>query len=262
MELLEGDLDLYEFLEVSPSASVDVIRRQYRRIALLYHPDKNPDPLAAQKFQLLSAAYLILSDDKTRHDYDEIRAYKLHQKQRLDALDEHTRNLKEQLLKAERASTFNATDVYNNVSQANVIEKLREDGSKRRRQLQAKGGKNFGYVSYKDIPLETVNIFLSTVVVQWKHRPELEGKFNLDILKDIMSLFGDISLIQETSPLGKYRAAKVEFVKSENAQDAVNYDYKTAKKWDKTQYRKLASLLRDCQWEDSGYIDELLRQYN
>jgi curved DNA-binding protein CbpA len=58
-------------LNVAKTASAEEIKKAYRRLALLKHPDKNPDdPKAAENFQVLSKAYKILSDPKKRQNYD------------------------------------------------------------------------------------------------------------------------------------------------------------------------------------------------
>lgn len=63
--------DYYEILQVGNKASVDEIKREFKKLALKYHPDKNPgDSEAAVRFRDLAEAYAILSDDKKRKDYD------------------------------------------------------------------------------------------------------------------------------------------------------------------------------------------------
>lgn len=63
--------DLYEVLEVSRDASMDDIKRSYRRLARECHPDANPDdPGAEARFKELAAAYEVLSDPDKRSRYD------------------------------------------------------------------------------------------------------------------------------------------------------------------------------------------------
>lgn len=63
--------DLYEVLGVSKDASQSEIQKSYRKLAINFHPDKNPDDdVAAAKFKKLSEAYEILSDPEKREAYD------------------------------------------------------------------------------------------------------------------------------------------------------------------------------------------------
>ncbi len=61
----------YEILEVSREASLEEIRTAYRRLALKYHPDKNPgDHVAEEQFKEISEAYQVLADTEKRQLYD------------------------------------------------------------------------------------------------------------------------------------------------------------------------------------------------
>ena len=62
--------DYYQILGVSSTAHASDIKRAYRKLALLYHPDKNPDPSAELYFKEINEAYDVLSDAQRRYEYD------------------------------------------------------------------------------------------------------------------------------------------------------------------------------------------------
>ena len=63
--------DYYEVLGVDKGASASEIKKAYRKLALKYHPDKNPDDSAAEeKFKEAAEAYEVLSDDNKRERYN------------------------------------------------------------------------------------------------------------------------------------------------------------------------------------------------
>ncbi|MGH7370920.1 MAG: DnaJ domain-containing protein, partial [Candidatus Methylomirabilales bacterium] len=63
--------DYYQILGVSTSASPEEIKKAYRRLALKFHPDKNPDdPAAAEQFTEINEAYEVLSNPERRREYD------------------------------------------------------------------------------------------------------------------------------------------------------------------------------------------------
>ncbi|MGB5314291.1 MAG: DnaJ domain-containing protein, partial [Polyangiales bacterium] len=63
--------DYYEVLEVTREVTTVELKKAYRKKALEYHPDRNPEnPEAEEKFKLCAEAYSILSDEQKRQVYD------------------------------------------------------------------------------------------------------------------------------------------------------------------------------------------------
>jgi DnaJ-class molecular chaperone len=71
--------DYYQILNVSRDASAQGIKKEFRRLALQYHPDRNPENVweAGEKFKEISEAYEILSDEQRRRQYDRLTSLRL-----------------------------------------------------------------------------------------------------------------------------------------------------------------------------------------
>ena len=63
--------DYYEVLGVSKNSPADEIKRQYRKLALKFHPDRNQSSDATEHFKEISEAYAVLSDSEKRKVYDQ-----------------------------------------------------------------------------------------------------------------------------------------------------------------------------------------------
>jgi len=67
---MPGRRDYYDILGVSRNASQEEIKKAYRRLAMQYHPDRNKDPEATERFKEINEAYEVLSDPEKRMAYD------------------------------------------------------------------------------------------------------------------------------------------------------------------------------------------------
>ncbi|KAE8720955.1 Bifunctional 3-dehydroquinate dehydratase/shikimate dehydrogenase isoform 1 [Hibiscus syriacus] len=65
-----SEKDLYGILQIEPLADESLVKKQFRKLALLLHPDKNKFPGAEAAFKLIGEANRILTDQKTRSQYD------------------------------------------------------------------------------------------------------------------------------------------------------------------------------------------------
>lgn len=68
----EKKRDYYEVLGVGKKATIEEIKKAYKKLAIKYHPDKNPNnkEQAKEKFREISEAYEVLSDENKRQNYD------------------------------------------------------------------------------------------------------------------------------------------------------------------------------------------------
>ena len=81
--------DYYEVLEVSKNATADEIKKAYRKMAIKYHPDKNPDNKEAEeKFKEAAEAYEVLSNPEKRQRYDQFGHAGLHGQQGFSGMDD------------------------------------------------------------------------------------------------------------------------------------------------------------------------------
>ena len=118
---------LYDILEVSPQASDDEIKKSYRRLAMVYHPDKNKMPGAQERFIIIQDAYELLSDKYKRQQYDIMLAYR--KANNMDTSGTHTQSSTRNTYTNQQRSTQDAA--YRARQQ-----QAREEESRRQRKEQ------------------------------------------------------------------------------------------------------------------------------
>lgn len=101
-QYINSGIDFYDLLEVNAGASIPEIRKAWRRASLKYHPDKNSDPSAVEKFHLLQIALDVLCVDELRQQYDNKRAAEQSRKRDRDQWNEKKRKMVEDLERRER----------------------------------------------------------------------------------------------------------------------------------------------------------------
>jgi len=76
-----ADKDYYQVLGIKKGASADEIKKAYRKLAVKYHPDKNPgDKEAEERFKEINEAYAVLSDPQKKSQYDQFGSSGFHQR--------------------------------------------------------------------------------------------------------------------------------------------------------------------------------------
>ncbi len=142
---MSNNRDFYEILGVAKTASQDEIKSAYRKLALKYHPDRNPGNKEAEdKFKEAAEAYGVLSDPDKRKRYDQFG------KQGVDGMGA-----------GGFGSDMNMDDIFENFG--DIFESLFGGGGAQRKARKAGPAPRRGHDIYKDISVTLKESFLGTV---------------------------------------------------------------------------------------------------
>ncbi|KAK2587395.1 hypothetical protein KPH14_003110 [Odynerus spinipes] len=224
-------MDIYEkslkIIGVEASATVEEVKKAYRKKALSCHPDKHPDnPRAAELFHELSGALEILTDLSARAAYDKILIARRQSKLRTREFDAKRRKFKEDLEAREEAYQNASNNKYSSTNDEQKlqaeIERLQKEGSKLVEEEIALVKKQIWeqlHVSQSD-----TNPSNYRVKIKWKaakNDPQ-NGGYDYDTLYRILYKHGDIAaLVVSTTKKGR---AMVEYKNKGSAETAAQIE--------------------------------------
>ncbi|EPS39212.1 hypothetical protein H072_6991 [Dactylellina haptotyla CBS 200.50] len=231
----------YELLNIEITAPAKDVRRAYRKTALQYHPDKNPDnPSAVEKFHLLTAALEILCDVALRAAYDNTLAAKAAKKARTEQYDKKRRDMKEELEARENSFKRQKTEVD---EKKREFEMLKQEGAKRRMEMDERKKKEAAAIAAEESAAMEVDQddepqvvgeskfteLDRTVKIKWRRK----GAGELMDRAGLIDLFSRFGAIDECVVVGgsgekekKYTSALVIFRNIAHAYAAVHRDKK------------------------------------
>lgn len=249
-ELRSAGVNIYNLLDISSDSSLSVIRRAYRKQALLYHPDKNKSSDAQARFHQLSLALEILKDDALRKSYDQWLLARQRERENAEKLGAERLKMKQELEEAERKRKWGKRDVALSENQyALNLEKLRKEGAEIRVQYE----RNYqSKVSQANRPFDEVGVDQAnrTVQVQWRFKEQISALFTDEILKECFEVFGEVEyakILDRGS--SKYQTGIVVFVDAKSAKNAASYDITTSPSiWDDTAYKQVSNMFRSITW--------------
>lgn len=231
------DTDLYALFDVEEGATVEQIKKAYRRKALELHPDKNLDNKeeAEKKFVQLGKAFEVLTDPAAKNAYDAVRRNRREQAARLEKLDAKRRKFKDDLEARERSDFKPASQKDDSEEKfRREIERLRKEGSKLleqemnfvsetlKEQKMHDGRKEEGKKSAKETH--------GRVKASWSAKNEMAQ----DLLEHLFGKYGHIELVimgeKKTSAIVEFKAMK-DAVKAYKDAKALEDRYGVKLKW-------------------------------
>jgi curved DNA-binding protein CbpA len=225
-EKLDQDVDYYEVLGIPSTSAASDIKKAYRNLARIYHPDVNDSPEAEQLFVKIQKAHHVLTDAQLKAEFDGIIKAKVLHKQRLDGMNSKRRLQREELEQREEAAKRVKLDggvefVQNNSTvkkpdPKKQAEKIRESGGydALHKMFQAKQSQKQAQITAKPKSVD--------VIVKWNKTGTMKNKLVDDkLLQEVFeTLFGPVLNVVK---IEKKRKAIVTFQSGLHAQAATEY---------------------------------------
>jgi curved DNA-binding protein CbpA len=211
--------------ELGPHSTAKEIATSYRKKALLFHPDKNPDLRAKEHYSLLHRIYQFLSESSLRSEYDKLILARKQQVQLDSAVDSRIKAMKEKLEQMEREAHNRWKNKSAPPPPSIDLDKLRRENQEYlRSELQNLTSSQFSQSNDTLSDHDSIR----TVLIKWgKHRPDFQSKTtnippillapNESFLKQMLSKFGEFEFFQ-FSDINK--RASVVFLDPTSAQNA------------------------------------------
>lgn len=214
------DEDLFQLLDISPTASDQDVKKAYRRKALTCHPDKCDSPDAVALFGKYKKAAEVLLDKEARKSYERILKARKERQERDNSLDSTRKKFKSNLEAREKAYDHGVQrELDEKAKLAAEIERLRKEGSSvlemENEKIKRLIAEERTRVSANQVPDGVRNSGFQ-VKISWKNSPK---NFNEKEIEGKMKIFGNIlSSFLST----KKRKGIVEYVERSAAEAALS----------------------------------------
>jgi len=203
------------------------IRKSYRKKALTCHPDKNPDPKAAELFHKLQDALQILTDLSARNAYDKLQKAKKEAAIRNRQLDSKRRKLKSDLEAREKEAVNRKVSQCDNRTDEEIfqiqLERVRKENKKILEDENELMRQNFAntHISASSSGWDSSK---HRIKIKWKSEKtdETNGGYSYENLTRYLDKYGDIVALVISSK--KKGSAVVEFKTQDAAEMAVEYE--------------------------------------
>nr|XP_050862655.1 dnaJ homolog subfamily C member 17 [Vespula vulgaris] len=225
-------MDVYEkslnILDCAPTATIEEVKKAYRKKALLCHPDKHPNnPHATELFHEISKALEILTDLSARDAYEKVLTARYQSKLRTKELSAKRKKFKEDLEAREEAYkniSNNKRSLTEEEKLLAEIDRLQKEGSKLLEEEITRMRKEIWELH--NLPQKQTDTNANyRIKIKWKAAGDdsQNGGYNYDTLYRILYKHGDIVALVLSSV--KNGRAMVEYKNKESAQRAVRIEF-------------------------------------